>query len=198
VIPVNKNRYFYYPDIKILTAKTTIAEAELVELLKSGAANAMTVLYENYSAALYGVILNIVGSEEAAEDIMQEAFIKIWKNFDKYDKTKGRLFTWLINVARNTAIDSLRVKDYETKKQIRSLDNSVRSINSQHKVYPKTDTIGLKQIVDKLKPEYKILIDKLYFEGYTQEEASKELNIPLGTVKTRIRTAMNLLRDILK
>lgn len=181
-----------------MSTKAVIAEDELVALLKSGAVNAMTILYDNYSAALYGIIARIVDSEEAAEDVLQEAFVKIWKNMDKYDRTKGRLFTWLVNIARNCAIDSLRVKDYNIKSQIQSIDNSVRTVNRQHKIYPKTDHIGLKEIVDKLKPEYKILIDKLYFEGYTQEEAAKELNIPLGTVKTRIRAAMNLLREILK
>lgn len=181
-----------------MATKTTIAEDELVSMLKSGAANAMTILYDNYSAAMYGIILRIVNNEEAAEDVLQEAFIKVWKNIEKYDRSKGRLFTWLVNIARNSAIDSLRVKDYNIKSQIRSLDNSVRTVNRQHKVYPKTDHIGLKEIIDKLKPEHKLLIDKLYFEGYTQEEAAKELNIPLGTVKTRIRAAMNILRDILK
>jgi RNA polymerase sigma-70 factor (ECF subfamily) len=181
-----------------LTTKTTIAEEELVSDLKNGSANAITILYENYSPALYGIIFRIVGSQEAAEDVLQEAFVKVWKNIQKYDKEKGKLFTWLVNIARNCAIDSLRVKDYNIKNQIRSIDNSVRSINRQHKVFPKTDHIGLKEIVDKLKPEYKILIDKLYFEGYTQEETAEELNIPLGTVKTRVRAAMNVLREILK
>ena len=181
-----------------MTTGTTIEENELTGMLKSGVANAMAILYQNYSAAIYGVILRIVQSEEAAEDVLQEAFIKIWKNIEKYDPAKGRLFTWLVNIARNTAIDSLRVKDYTIKSQIRSLDNSVRTVNRQHKVYTPTDHIGLKEIINKLKPDYKILIDKLYFEGYTQEEAARELNIPLGTVKTRIRAAINVLREIVK
>lgn len=181
-----------------MTTNTTIAEEELVADLKKGSESAMTILYENYSAALYGIILRVVVSEEAAEDVLQETFVKIWKNIEKYDRTKGRLFTWLVNIARNCAIDSTRVKDYKTKSQIRSIDNSVRSVNRQHKVYQKPDHIGLKDIIEKMKPEYKILIDKLYFEGYTQEEAAEELNIPLGTVKTRIRAAMNVLREILK
>lgn len=158
----------------------------------------MTILYDNYSAALFGVVVNITGNNEAAEDVLQEAFVKIWKNFEKYDRAKGKLFTWLVNIARNCAIDSLRAKDYDIKSKIQSIDNSVRTVNRQYKVYPKTDHIGLKEIVDKLKPEYKILIDKLYYEGYTQEETAKELNIPLGTVKTRIRSAMNILREVLK
>ncbi|HXP49466.1 MAG TPA: sigma-70 family RNA polymerase sigma factor, partial [Bacteroidia bacterium] len=171
------------------------SEEELVTALKKGDQEAMAVLYDNYSAALLGVIFRIVDSSEAAEDILQEVFIKIWKNISSYDRSKGKLFTWLINIARNAAIDSMRVKDYAIKSKIQSIDNSVRSINRQYNVSTQVDHIGLKTLVDKLKPEYKVLVDKLYFEGYTQEEAAEELGIPLGTVKTRIRAAINHLRE---
>lgn len=178
--------------------KTGIAEEELVALLKSGDSGAMSVLYDNYSAALLGVIFRIVDNKEAAEDILQEVFVKVWKNIASYDRAKGKLFTWLVNIARNAAIDSMRVKDYHVKKQIRSIDNSVGSINRQYSVSTQVDHIGLKEVIAKLKPEQKLLIDKLYFEGYTQEEAAKELDMPLGTVKTRIRSAINHLREIMK
>lgn len=171
-------------------------EEELVTSLKNGNQNALGFLYDNYSSALFGVILRIVESEQNAEDILQEVFVKIWKNIASYDRSKGKLYTWLINIARNSAIDSLRAKDHKLKSQIQSLDNSVRSINKQYSTAIHPDHIGLKALVNKMKPEYKQLIDKLYFEGYTQEEAAKELNIPLGTVKTRIRTAISQLREI--
>lgn len=174
------------------------SEEELVTALKKGDQEAMAVLYDNYSAALLGVIFRIVDNNEAAEDILQEVFIKIWKNISSYDRSKGKLFTWLINIARNAAIDSMRVKDYAIKSKIQSIDNSVRSINRQYNVSTQVDHIGLKTLVDKLKPEYKVLVDKLYFEGYTQEEAAEELGIPLGTVKTRIRAAINHLREVMK
>lgn len=181
-----------------MTATPSNREQELVELLKSGDTGALGTLYTNYSAALYGVIIRIVGNEEAAEDILQEVFVKIWKNFSSYNPDKGRLYTWLVNIARNCAIDSMRVKDFNFKSKIRSIDNSVSSINRQHSISQQTDHIGLKEVVSKLKPEHKLLIDKLYFEGYTQEETAKELGIPLGTVKTRVRAAMNQLREELR
>lgn len=90
---------------------------------------------------------------------------------------------------------SLRVKGYKAKSKIQSLDNSVRSINKQYSSSIHPDHIGLKTLVSKMKPEHRQLIDKLYFEGYTQEEAAEELNIPLGTVKTRIRAAISQLRE---
>ncbi len=181
-----------------MSVKTNITEEELVASLKNGDSGSLSILYDNYSAALLGVIFRMVDDKEAAEDILQEVFIKVWKKISSYDRTKGKLFTWLINIARNSAIDSMRVKDYNVKSKIRSIDNSVRSINKQYNVSTQVDHIGLKNIVDKLKPEYKILIDKLYFEGYTQEEAAEELGIPLGTVKTRVRAAINHLREIMQ
>jgi RNA polymerase sigma-70 factor, ECF subfamily len=171
-------------------------EEELIASLRNGDQKALGFLYDNYSAALFGVIMRIVESQENAEDVLQEVFVKVWKNIASYDKSKGKLYTWLINIARNTAIDSLRAKGYKAKSQIQSLDNSVHSINKQYTTTIQPDHIGLKTLVDKMKPEYKTLIDKLYFEGYTQEEVAEELNIPLGTVKTRIRAAINQLRDI--
>ena len=181
------------------------SEEELIASLKNGEQSALKVLYDNYSSALFGLILKIVDSEpasplarETAQDILQDVFVKIWKNIATYDKSKGRLYTWMLNIARNTAIDSLRVKDYKIKSQIRSLNNSVSKINRQYHVSSQPDHIGLKTIVANMKPEYKLLIDKIYFEGYTQEEAAKELNIPLGTVKTRIRAAIIQLREIFK
>jgi RNA polymerase sigma factor (sigma-70 family) len=177
-------------------SNTKYTEEELVTSLQNGDQNALSFLYDNYSAALFGVIIRIVESQENAEDILQEVFVKIWKNISSYDSSKGKLYTWLINIARNTAIDSLRVKGHKAKSQIQSLDNSVRSINKQYNTSIHPDHIGLKTLVNKMRPEYKELIDKLYFEGYTQEEVSKELNIPLGTVKTRIRAAIKQLREI--
>jgi RNA polymerase sigma-70 factor, ECF subfamily len=179
------------------------SEEELVSSLKSGDQKAIGILYDNYSAALFGVIMRIVESQPAspsdrenAEDILQEVFVKVWRNIASYDRSKGKLYTWLINIARNTAIDSLRTKDHKAKSKIQPIDNSVNRINRQYNTAQNPDTIGLKMIVEKMKPEYKELIDKLYFEGYTQEEAAKELNIPLGTVKTRSRSAINQLREI--
>jgi RNA polymerase sigma-70 factor (ECF subfamily) len=181
-----------------VVTKVSFSEEELVTSLKNGDQGALSVLYDNYLAALLGVIFCIVDDRETAEDILQDVFVKIWQKITTYDRTRGKLFTWLVNIARNAAIDSTRVKDYDAKSKIRNLDNSVRSINRQYSVSIQVDQIGLKSMVDKLKPEHKILIDKLYFEGYTQEEAAKELDMPLGTVKTRIRAAINQLRELMK
>ena len=86
----------------------TDLEKEIVGLLKKGDKRAISIIYENYSSALYGVILKITINEEIAQDALQETFIKVWKNAKKYDSSKAKLFTWLFRIARNTAIDKLR------------------------------------------------------------------------------------------
>lgn len=152
-------------------------------------------MYAQYSNALYGVAVKITNSEEAAQDVLQDAIIKIWKSFDNYNPSKGRLFTWLLNITRNTAIDYLRSKHVKYKIQNPSEDVSMVNEPSVTNNY---DHIGVKEALVNLKPEQKKVIDILYFGGYTQEEAAKELDMPLGTLKTRARAALKGLRALLK
>ena len=173
-------------------------ESTLLAALKARDRNAFSYLYDNYSDALFGVINRVVQSEEIAGDVLQEAFVKIWKNIDSYTREKGALFTWMLNICRNSAIDETRSKSYKKETQNQTLEDYVNAIDSQEQVQSRVDHIGLRQVLEKLKPEHRLLIDKVYFEGYTHEEASKELNIPLGTVKTRIRAAILQLRMVIK
>ncbi len=159
--------------------------------------SAFNYLYDNYSGALYGVIKRVVEAEEIANDVLQEAFVKIWKNIGGYDASKGSIFTWMMNICRNTAIDEVRSKNFKKEAQNQNIDDFVSIVDNQNKVEQKVDHIGIKKIVQNLKPEHRILIDKIYFEGYTQDEVSKELDIPLGTVKTRVRAAMTHLREVM-
>lgn len=154
----------------------------------------MATLYDRYAAAMYGVIKKVVTDDAIAEDLMQEAFLKVWKAGAQYDASKGRLFTWLINVARNTAIDYLRSKRYKESIQTDELD--VYSPVTE-RVTTAVDHIGLKDVLSTLKPEQQEVLDLLYFNGLTQEQAAEELGIPLGTVKTRARTAIQVLRKLL-
>jgi RNA polymerase sigma-70 factor (ECF subfamily) len=181
-----------------LPQTATYTEAELIELLRAHDQAAFSYLYDHYSAAIYGIITRIVPEEESAEDILQETFVKIWNHFASYDSSKGRLFTWLVNIARNLAIDHTRSKLYRAGQKNQSLSNSVGKINRQQSSSQNIDVIGLKEFVEKLKPEHREIIDMLYFGGCTQEEVSKELSMPLGTVKTRTRAALQQLRELLK
>jgi len=174
------------------------SEEELVLLLQSRDQQAFSYLYDNYAEALNGIIYRIVENRELAEDILQEAFVKIWNNFSNYDTAKGRLFTWMLNIARNLTIDTLRSKGYKKQAKISSDENSVSNFTDDSNVAERFDAMGIKKQLVNLKPEQRNIIDLAYFNGYTQDEISKEMGIPLGTVKTRMRAAIIELRKMLE
>lgn len=173
-------------------------EDELVILLQSQDQSAFSYLYDNYASALNGVIFRMVEDTQLREDILQEAFLKIWNNFKQYDNSKGRLFTWMVNLTRNLTIDTLRSKGYKKQQKISHDENSVVTYHDRNSGVEKFDSIGLRKQISTLKPDQRAIIDLAYFSGYTQEEISKEMGIPLGTVKTRMRTAIIELRKILE
>lgn len=172
------------------------SEEELVYQLQMQNQSAFSYLYDNYAAALNGVIHRMVNDTQLSEDILQEAFIRIWNNFKQYDAGKGRLFTWMVNITRNLTIDTLRSKGYKKQQKISQNESSVTNYQNKDSMH-RFDGIGLNKQLASLKPEYKNLIDLAYFAGYTQEEISKEMGIPLGTVKTRMRTAIMELRKMM-
>jgi RNA polymerase sigma-70 factor, ECF subfamily len=151
-----------------------------------------------YSKSLFAVISNLVSDREEAEDVLQESFVKIWKNIETYNDTKGRLYTWMLNITRNTAIDKLRSKGFNNKQKNLSSDNFVHLLDDSNKMTNRIDTIGIQEFVKKLKPKCIQLLDLLFFKGFTQQEASEELEIPLGTVKTQNRNCINDLRTYLQ
>ena len=158
---------------------------------------AYTYLYDNYSGALYGIINQIVTDKESANDVLQEVFINIWRKIETYDITKGRLFTWMLNIARNASIDKIRSKSHQNSLKNQSLPDDVSKLGNQSERM-KTDDVGLKKVLGKLKEDQRSLIELSYYQGFTHEEISKGLNIPLGTVKTRIRSALTQLRTLIE
>ena len=175
-----------------------MTQEELLPLLLRKEERAFTQLYDMYSKSLFSIITNLVKDREEAEDVLQEVFVKIWKNIDTYNQSKGRLYTWMLNITRNTSIDKLRSKGYNNSQKNLSSDNFVHLLDDSNKLTNKIDSIGLRDFVNKLKPKCIQLIDLLFFKGFTQQEASEELIIPLGTVKTQNRMCMNDLRKFLK
>lgn len=158
---------------------------------------ALEYLYDHYSAALYGVIFRIIRKEEIAEEVLQDVFIKIWDRFDNYDPAKGKLFTWLVNVARNQAIDKTRSKEISKAKKTTDIENVVGRIDKKEYIEQAIEGIGVAEILKNLSEEQKFVVEHLYLKGYTQSELSEAFDIPLGTVKTRLRMAMQQLRSTL-
>lgn len=168
-----------------------MTEEKIVQLLRGRQEEAVSYLYDQYGASLFGVALRIVQSRELAEQVLQDTFLKIWKYGAQFDQTRGRLFTWMLNIARNTAIDATRTTYY---KFYTKTDDVAALYQAESAEAVRPEHIGVQDAVTRLEEKYRVLIEKIYFEGYTQQELSDELGIPIGTVKTRLRAAIDQLR----
>lgn len=179
-----------------------LSEDDLVELLQKRDQRAFHYLYDNYAGALYGVILRVVSDKNNADEVLQDTFVKIWNHGHQFDQGKGRLYTWMLNIARNTGIDYIKSKRARNDQQNQSLQDIVHSDEMHNFAHTdlveKLDHIGVTAVIDKLKPEWQVMIKMAYYEGYTQQEIAEELQIPLGTVKTRVRAALMQLKFVLK
>ncbi|WP_411031913.1 RNA polymerase sigma factor [Spongiimicrobium sp. 3-5] len=168
---------------------------DLIALFQKKDMVAFEKLHEMYSENICGVINVIVGDNDVAQEICQDVFLKVWNKAESYDPSKGRFFTWILNIARNAAIDELRSKSYKDRKKNLSADYFVGTLENDDNLNKKVDAIGLTNLLKNLKDKCVQLIELLYFKGYTQKEAAEQLQIPLGTVKTRNRNCISQLRD---
>lgn len=168
-------------------------EKEIVGLLENGDKKAISILYENYSDALYGVIKKIISDDDTAQDVLQESFVKIWRYSKKYDSGKAKLFTWLYRIAYNTAIDKVRSLKNKNGKEVQIDKSSVYKISSGEL---NQDVLDIQKHLNSIDEKYQIVINALFFEGMTQQEASEELDIPLGTIKSRLKIGLRELKKI--
>lgn len=166
---------------------------QFLELRKGPSELAIKFLMDQYGDTLFGIVLKIVGEQQLAEEALQEGFVKVWKNLSEYQFEKASLFTWMLTIVRNTAIDLLR---QENRHKNQNLSPGVYdSIN--HSVESQISDIGLMNKVNKLDPKYRELIDLIYIQGFTQQETADHLQMPIGTVKIRINAAIKMLRSML-
>lgn len=171
-------------------------EEQIIPLLAEGDRRAIALIYDHYAEALYGILLRLLRDEAEAQDVMQESFVKIWKNARRYDARQGRLFTWLLNIARNTARDRLRQRKRERELPLK--DGEAWPVSPLQFSEPMDqEKAELPANLQKLDPKYREVINAVYFMGLTQEEAGEHLDIPLGTVKSRVRIALRELRKLL-
>lgn len=175
-----------------------IDQDQLVAQIRARSKDAFTYLYDNYSGAIYGAVSRIVNNEDVAEEVLQDAFMKFWDKIEHYDSSKGRFFTWMVNISRNLAIDKLRSKEMKKVGKTDNIETYVTGIDKERLSHQHEDGIGMTEVVKTLRDEEKFVIEMVYFKGYTQSEISDEFDIPLGTVKTRLRMALKNMRNVLK
>lgn len=172
---------------------STLLEKHIVELLREGNEKAISLLYEHYGDTLYGVALKVVRDEELAQDVLQESFVKIWKKADTYDPSKAKLFTWLFRITRNTAIDKLRSLGTKSDREIQMDVSDVYNVGVEGH---QPELMDMRKHLSKIDPKYREVLEALFFEGMTQQEASEELDIPLGTIKSRLKIGLRELKKI--
>ena len=169
-------------------------QADLVYRLQQKDEQAFTMLYKNYGQALLNIVKKVLNDDvELARDVLQEAMVKIWNNIQTYDSSRGTLFTWMLNVCRNMAIDKTRSKDFKNQSRNQSFD-LVSFIQESHNESPKPELIGVSKMLNVLSVDQRLVVDTVYMLGYSHSEAAEKLNLPVGTVKTRLRAAITELK----
>ena len=155
----------------------------------------LSLLYQNYSESLYGIAVRILNSHSFAEDAIQKSFLKIWNNIEQYDANKSTLFTWMARIVKNTAIDIRRLKSFQAEEKSETFDTNV---HNSEKVFIDTDGIDTKRIIADLDEKYAFVLEHLYLKGYSQSELAKEFDIPIGTIKSRVKKGIQILRTRLE
>lgn len=169
-------------------------QSDLVYSLQQKDEKAFAMLYKNYGQALLNIVKKVLHNDaELARDVLQESMLKIWNNIDSYDPGKGSLFTWMLNVCRNMAIDKTRSKDFKNQSRNKSFD-LVSYVQETHNETPKPELIGVGKMLNVLNADQRQVVDTVFMLGYSHSEAAERLNIPVGTVKTRLRAAVSELR----
>ncbi|QPH38916.1 RNA polymerase sigma factor [Pedobacter endophyticus] len=176
-----------------LQLKLKTPEQFLVQSILNKKKGAFNQLYQMYAENLLGVLMKILNQQETAEDLLQEVFLKIQRYLPLYDDKKARLFTWILNIARNTAFDYLRLKSSRQSKSTVEMEDHHAELESFSQSV-NTDVIGLKKMVLGLNEKHRTILELCYYQGYTHKEIAEELNMPLGSVKTSIRQAVLILR----
>lgn len=191
------HNYIFRQLLLKMPGNISIAPQELVQQLQLKNREAFSLLYDNYAEALFGVISRMVANKAAAEDLLQDAFVKIWKNINSYNTAKGTLFTWMINITRHVCIDYLRSKQHRHEMKVTGDDyGGAETITVLLDANMDATIMDLEKFTRQLEAKYRQVIEMVYFKGYTHDEVAQMLNIPVGTVKTRSRTGLKLLRNL--
>jgi len=171
--------------------KENSSDARLILSVRSGDQQAMGELYDRYSSLIYSVALRVLGDTGAAEDVLQEIFMQLWRKPEVFDAARGSLAAWLAVIARNRAIDAIRKRKPET-----DLEEVIVSVEPDLAAAAERSRAA-EQIRHKLEemPELqRSALEMAFFEGLTHSEIAAKTGTPLGTIKTRIRTALMALR----
>jgi RNA polymerase sigma factor (sigma-70 family) len=171
-----------------------LEEQQLIAGLRAKDRKTTEYLYEKYSRALFSVISRIIFDKDIAEEVFHDSFVKIIQKINSYDESKGRLYTWMANICRNSAIDKTRSREISQSSKTNTIDDFVFGLESNSDTLDQVNAIGVKELMNDLNEDQRFIIEYIYFKGYTHSEISEEFDIPLGTVKSRVRAAIQVLK----
>ncbi len=176
-------------------SKTLDFSPLLVVRLQQRDEKAFEYLYENYSAALYGIIFRTLNNKESAEETLTDTFLKIWDSIDSYDEKKGTLFTWMYRIARNKALDMRRSRNFKAGLKSTEIEDYVINLKETE---GRENYIGLDKVLSNLQELCQKLIKLNFFMGFSHAEISEKEDMPLGSVKTKIRSCLKNVKEELK
>lgn len=171
-------------------------DALLVERLRNREAGAVAELYDLYGKVAFSVILRVVRHPDTAQDLTQEVFLRAWTRIAQFDPEKGSLYTWLLTMARRYAIDYVRSLDARQTQSTKAIDTDhAAAVNVEREVVEADEARRVRVALGRLEPQKRVLLELAYFEGLSQSEMAERMKLPLGTVKTWVRSALRELRE---
>jgi RNA polymerase sigma-70 factor, ECF subfamily len=179
----------------------TLADEDLMQLLRKGDPRAFEAVYERHSGAAFSLAYRMVGRGIVAEDVVQEAFLSIWRSGARYERARGSVRTWVLGIVHHRAIDQLRRSSVHDKR--RASDEGIEErIESGERtdveVARRDEAETIRSAMETLPPEQSHVIELAYFGGFTHTEIADILETPVGTVKGRMRLGLEKLRDRLR
>ncbi len=154
------------------------------------------MLYEAYGQAVYSLAYRILRNSTVAEEITQDTFLKVWQQTNAWDPEKGKLKSWLLKIAQYSAIDRLRKERRQPALHPESIEETYEALLTSQHGLPWQDGSALQSVVAQLPPEQAALIDLAFFQGLSHSEIASATHLPLGTVKTRLRSGLHRLREL--
>ncbi len=177
------------------------ADSELIQKLHARDADAIALAYDRYGSLVYSLFLRMTRDQSAAEDLVQELFLRLWNKGRDFDPEKGSLGVWILSIARNIGIDHVRSASARFQTRLRPIDQTDQLSFSYKPKEPEAvidNTRAVKQAFSELTSNQRRVLEMAYYEGYSQSEIAAQLQEPLGTVKSWMRAALGRLRTAVK